>query len=88
MTNCENCRFWDQYNTEIGVGWCQRHAPRPHEVRDPGGVLLSPEKPFDVFWPSTSTDDFCGEGEREPWLDRLRFRFWWWFRGRWKWKVL
>lgn len=47
---CGGCRFWDRDDDEGGaVGWCRRHAPRPH-----AGTHLRP-------WPDTVAGDWCGE---------------------------
>jgi hypothetical protein len=38
-TNCENCKFWEQKESEIPtMGLCHRYAPRPvvaHPIEGP-----------------------------------------------------
>jgi hypothetical protein len=54
---CDRCRFWVQY--EDGIGWCQRHAPKPLVVATkPEGKLSSTSY---ALWPVTTDCDRCGD---------------------------
>lgn len=50
---CETCKFWRLFRAE-DIGECRRHAPAPiRGIRDA----------YDVYWPETRDEDWCGEHE-------------------------
>lgn len=54
---CGECRFWERLGGELGE--CHRRAPAPLlEQPDPQGETLA------VLWPTTYSDQWCGEWER------------------------
>jgi hypothetical protein len=68
---CENCRFWERPYIRINphIGRCKRNAPRPmshYQITafagdDPEGDRSAEELGLYVYWPVTSSDDWCGE---------------------------
>ena len=58
-TLCKNCKYWD-CNTNYPVsGACRRKSPVVTVACNDGGTQ------YDNFWPCTSHDDWCGEGEHK-----------------------
>jgi len=54
---CQNCSYWVE-SYEV-YGYCHRYAPKPV-------VFVKPENledyvDYEAAWPSTGSDDFCGE---------------------------
>lgn len=51
---CGQCRFWQDMNTNGGVGMCKRHAPI---------ASLDKHDHIRSLWPTTYNGDRCGDWE-------------------------
>ena len=59
MQQCENYRFWAQYDKPFQFnGNCRRHAPA--HFRDEEGFVSN-----EPMWPKISSSDFCGDFEEK-----------------------
>lgn len=67
---CENCYFWDKILFVLDMddikksfeGICRRNAPRPVEkLYNTAEEALNNEAVLEIFFPKTSSWDFCGE---------------------------
>lgn len=50
---CKGCKFWELKNHPMGL--CKAHAPSPLVVKG------TSDDRFTLVWPSTGSDDGCGE---------------------------
>jgi hypothetical protein len=53
--NCQSCMFWETHKDEDNFGYCKRYAPGPTVLARIDGMN------FQIIWPSTGKDDWCGE---------------------------
>ena len=56
---CKNCQFWENV-IRTKVGSCHRHAPIACPVRG------SEDDEYQLVWPATDFNDWCGEHNPEP----------------------
>jgi hypothetical protein len=64
MDQCDTCRFWRNWDSEMtNLGECHRFPPRMATVhqKDAEGETAATIRPADGGWPLTSPDDWCGE---------------------------
>ena len=54
---CETCEHWQRHTEKDkeNYGFCRRYAPQPTVT------AAAPGLEFQIIWPSTGKDDFCGE---------------------------
>lgn len=72
--NCETCKWWDteHFKNVEGmeymagdIGLCRRNAPVVHKCVEASEE--TPLKDFITEWPSTWSDDWCGEWMQPLW---------------------
>lgn len=56
MNSCGTCRFWKPYSSDDERGQCRAHPP----------VVVGGERRLHIRWPSTNSEDWCGEWEQKP----------------------
>lgn len=57
--NCKRCIYWEEHGDNPSFGFCKRYAPNPTTMPVNGIVE------FQIIWPSTGKDDWCGEHKSE-----------------------
>lgn len=67
--SCDTCKYYDRDYDEDNMGICKRYAPHPDNSHSDGrksGVFVVP------FWPTVSSDDWCGEWKKYASQDPAR----------------
>ena len=54
---CSDCKFWERHTDNPLFGFCKRNAPRP-EI-----TSIETGRKYQIIWPSTGKDDWCGQHE-------------------------
>jgi hypothetical protein len=57
--SCETCKFFEPGPGPTGGSECRRHGPAALPGQSPTGGLV-----FQMFWPPTRPDLWCGEFQR------------------------